>query len=151
MKGSKVSRVLEGQLRPRGVFARRRAEASRRCRFRKNAVDVFASGCALRSHEGRERTTRRSPRAAADDADRRATRRSSANASRCASVASRDAPRDVRRIPRRKSVEVAKVASRSGGERARALAGNEGRGRSTHLDLEDCVLRVDLWVREGRR
>ena len=60
-------------------------------------------GYALRSHEGRERTTRRSPRAAADDADRRATRRSSANASRCASVASRDAPRDVRGIPRLRS------------------------------------------------
>ena len=90
---------LEGQsLAPRRLrsFASR---SRRKSRFRKNAfVVLFAEG--TRSGRTRAGSGRRSPRVAADDADRRATRRSSANASRCASVASRDAPRDVRRIPR---------------------------------------------------
>jgi len=72
-------RAFEGQsLAPQGVFARSRREGAESRKLPKKCLCRFVRRCrgyALRSREGRERTTRRSPRAAADDADRRATRR----------------------------------------------------------------------------
>ena len=84
-------------------------------------VVLFADAEGTRSGRVRAGSGRRVGPPARPRTTRTVARRgdSTANASRCASVASRDAPRDVRRIPRRKSVEVAKVASRSGGEHAR--------------------------------
>lgn len=126
MKGSKVSRE--------GPSSRVRVPKPPDFFTKKKCRRFVRRGYALRSHEGRERTTRRSPRAAADDADRRVTRRSSANASRCASVASRDAPRDVRGIPR--------LRSRSPKSRLGAVASERERSPETR---EEDALRTWTW------